>query len=266
MASDSPANCPRIHRGKARCSKSTSSTIQQQKRQHQHKINIGTWNVTSLTGKEIELAEEAQKYTLDILGISSTKRKGKGSLILNNGWQLYYSGVDSTIYAQAGVAILIHPRLIDSVLEWKPINERVALLRFQLKKTTITVIQIYASNNEADYPEFLDIVAITMENVPVSDSILLIGDFNAHVGNDSQTWNGVIGPNGDKDLNNQGGLLLDFCAISGLSIMNTFFKHKDIHIYMVQNRRSNYSAIFDRLHHNIGKYQTNSNGRTGQTW
>ncbi|CAF3333272.1 unnamed protein product [Rotaria sp. Silwood2] len=231
MASDSPANCPRIHGGKARCSKSTFSTIQQQKQQHQHKINIVTWNVTSLTGKEMELAEEAQKYKLDILGISSTKRKGKGSLILNNGWQLYYSGVDSTIYAQAGVAILIHPRLIDSILEWKPINERVALLRLQLKKTTITVIQIYAPNNEADYPEFLDIVATTMENVPVSDSILLIGDFNAHVGNDSQTWNGIIGPNGDKDLNNQGRLLLDFCAISGLSIMNTFFKHKDIHKY-----------------------------------
>jgi hypothetical protein len=29
--------------------------------QHQHKINIGTWNVPSLTGKELGLIEGAQK-------------------------------------------------------------------------------------------------------------------------------------------------------------------------------------------------------------
>ncbi|CAF3742888.1 unnamed protein product [Rotaria sp. Silwood1] len=180
----------------------------------------------------MEVVEEAQKYHLDILGISSTKRKSKGSLTLNNGWQLYYSGVDTTTYAQAGVAILVNPRLADSIVEWKPINERVALIRLQLKRTTLTIIQIYAPNNEADYSIFLDMVFTTIESVPVTDSILLIGDFNAHVGNDSQTWNGVIGPNGDKDINNQGRQLLDFCANSGLSIMNTFFQHKNIHKYI----------------------------------
>jgi exonuclease III len=150
-------------------------------------MNIGTWNVTSLTGKELELIEEAKKYQLDILGISSTKRKGKGTLNLNNGWQLFYSGVDPTIHAQAGVAILLHPRLTDAVVEWQPINERVTLLRLKLKKTTLTVIQVYAPNLEADYAAFLDTVLSAMESVPMTDSITIIGDFNAHVGNDSQT-------------------------------------------------------------------------------
>ncbi|CAF3797283.1 unnamed protein product [Rotaria sp. Silwood1] len=149
-------------------------------------MNIDTWNITSLTGKEIELTEEAKKYQLDILEISSTKRKGKGTLSLNNGWQLFYSGVDLSIHAQAGVAILLHPHLADAVLEWKPINERVALIRLQLKKTNLTIIQVYAPNIEADYMTFLDAVLTAMENVPQTDSILLIGDFNAHVENDSQ--------------------------------------------------------------------------------
>ncbi len=44
---------------------------------NQCKLNIGTWNVTSLTGKEIELTEEARKYQLDILEFHQRNEKAK---------------------------------------------------------------------------------------------------------------------------------------------------------------------------------------------
>ena len=63
---------------------------------------------------------------------------------------------------------------------------------------------------------------------PTRDSVALLGDFNAHVGSDSVTWRGVIGRNSLPNLNPGG--VLDFFASHSLSITNTMFKHKEVHM------------------------------------
>ena len=60
-----------------------------------------------------------------------------------------------------------------------------------------------------------------------SESLVLLGDFNAHASIDNATWKSVIGQQDDPDIN----CLLQFCATNGLCIMNTFFQHKRIHKY-----------------------------------
>ena len=48
-----------------------------------HQLPLGNWNILTLTGKELELVEEAKRYYLYIVGVSSTKRQGSGT---GSGW------------------------------------------------------------------------------------------------------------------------------------------------------------------------------------
>ena len=96
------------------------------------KLATGTWNVTSLAGKEPELVREVERYRLDIVGLTSTHSMGSGTDLLERGWTLFYSGVAQGERRRAGVGLLIAPQLGACTLGFTPVDERVASLRLRV--------------------------------------------------------------------------------------------------------------------------------------
>ena len=190
---------------------------------------IGNWNVLSLTGKEQELVCEVQQYCLDIVGISSTKRQGSGTVKLNSRWKIFYYGANAAMSAQDGVGLLVNPTMAECVVDWVPLGGRVCLLTLRLQERSLGILQVYAINMESQYQVFPEKVEVALGKAISSESLILLGDFNANVGIDNATWKGVVGQHGDPDINKNGRCLLQFCATNGLCIINTFFQHKRIH-------------------------------------
>ena len=117
---------------------------------------------------------------------------GSGTQLLERGWTLFYSGVGCSERWQAGVGLLIASQLSPHVLELTLVNERVFSLRLRVGDRSLTVVSAYGPNSSVEYQAFLEALIGVLECAPPGDSVVLLGDFNVHMGSDSVTWRGVI--------------------------------------------------------------------------
>ena len=99
------------------------------------------------------------------------------------------------------MGILVHPALVDRVLEWRLVSARIGVIRIKLKDRTLALVQVYAPNTASEYKSFLDELLPALGGTARNESIVLMGEINAHVGDDAYTWSGVIGRHGDARLN-----------------------------------------------------------------
>lgn len=62
-------------------------------------------------------------------------------------------------------------------------------------------------------------------------TLIVIGDLNARVERNKQTWGSVLGSHGEAIKNGSGDRLLQFCSVNEMLVTNTWFQHNNIHKY-----------------------------------
>ena len=105
--------------------------------------NLVDWNVRGLNNKLEEVTQELNKFEIDVTMLSETKKKGKGSIELEN-HLLLYSGADHSRRAALGISIIIKKNWKRKIISYSWINDRIITLKFKIGRKNITLIGVYA--------------------------------------------------------------------------------------------------------------------------
>lgn len=197
------------------------------------------------------VARELKRLNIDIAALSETRLANEGQLKEHGGgYTFFWKGKDLNEPRIHGVGFAIKNGIVDHLDELPcGINERLMTLRLKLTNNQrATVISAYAptlTSEDDQKEEFYSQLDEILKNIPRSDKILLLGDFNARVGRDSALWGGVIGKDGVGKCNSNGTLLLTKCSEHNLVITNTLFRQKNKFKTSWQHPRSKHWHLID---------------------
>ena len=83
------------------------------------------------------------------------------------------------------------------------------------------------TNPDQTKEELYELLGQTLQKIPPTDKVIILGDFNAKVGDDFTSWPIALGKFGRDKSNSNGEQLLSICTQFNLAITNTFFKMPD---------------------------------------
>ena len=232
-------------------------------------LTIGTWNVRTLNmdGNLENVIQEMEHMKLDVLGISETHWKGKGEFIHEQKGIMYkivYSGGEQK---RKGTAIILRGKTAKATKHYELKNERIICMKLETKPVNTLLVQVYAPttlHTDDEVAGFYEQVKETIEeNKKFDDVVVVMGDFNAKVG-DSKIED-VVGPFGLGEKNDRGDELINFCQENNLAVMNTWYEQKKSarHTWTGPNGRVksqiDYILVNKRYRNNI----TNAKSRPG---
>ena len=185
-----------------------------------NKIRVGSWNVRTLyqAGKLQQVLWEMENYKVELLCVSEARWIDSGKRTLSSGHTILYSGQSDNKH-RGGVAIIVTRKVEKTLLEWKPINNRLLKARFNSKFAKLTVIACYAPTEDAEEEikdEFYDQLEEEIRTTP-------------RVGEENTGRERAMGTESFGCINNNGERLSDLCVENNLVIGGTLFKHRNIH-------------------------------------
>ena len=130
-----------------------------------------------------------EEEAIAVLGISDSRTKGSGSKQIGSSFVYTWSGRDT--HADHGVVFIVDEQHSEYIVEIRPINQRLIHMKIQAKNTIDNNIQCYATLNtdeEGVKDEFFENLHDTSADIPSTDQIYLMGDFNGKMGNERRMY------------------------------------------------------------------------------
>ena len=207
-----------------------------------------------------KLVNELKKLNVAVAGIQETKWFGQdvwnadGYTLLHSGRTLPRDGEPLLRNKGVGIVLDRHATVAwkNAGETWQAVSSRIVTARLQIAQRGcrryggtrprwtghryLSLMSVYAPTAKAPpgiKEKFVVDFQRTLDSLPVGDVVLLLGDFNAHVGkwsSEDEVWREVRGSHGLGTCNEAGEQLLELCAINNLIILNTWFKKKPVHL------------------------------------
>ena len=140
------------------------------------------------------MGRELGRYGIQIAALSETRFADVGEIKeVGAGYTFFWSRRKSKEKREAGVCFVIKTELVGKLSELpKCITDRIMTLRLPLSGNKhATIVSAYAPKmtnpvevKDKFYNDLDDVISAT----PHTDKPILLGDFNARVGTDHQTW------------------------------------------------------------------------------
>lgn len=181
------------------------------------------------------IAQELARYNIHIAALSETRLADGGSLTEDQGgYTFYWKGHPEQERRLHGVCFAIKNSLVQRIQDTPTgFSARLMKMRIPLSKNRhATLFSCYAptlDSLEEDKDAFYEMLDNELQRTPISDKLIILGDFNARVGSSHRAWAGVVGRHGIGKINANGQRLLSLCSQHKLVITNTIFKTKEIY-------------------------------------
>ena len=193
-------------------------------------IRVASLNVGTMSGRTGEVVETLERRKVDVCCAQETRWRGGSARMItgkNSRYKLFWSG-DSSGYG--GVGVLIAEKWVDKVLSVTRCDSRLMQLRLLVGKQIMDIWSAYAPQSgltDEVKDSFFSNLLSNVIQVPDSETLVVAGDLNGHVGRTSNGFDGLHGGHGFGTRNPDGTRILDMCAAADLVITNTFFCKSD---------------------------------------
>lgn len=192
-------------------------------------MGLYTWNVRSLyrNGALRQLTDILTKYKADITATQEMRWTNSGILHKNN-FDIYYS-CDKKVHA-LGVGFVVGRRLKQQIIDWRPVSQRICVIRIKSKFHNISLINAHAPTEEKDEDEkdaFYDALDRAHDKCPRNDIKIIAGDLNAKIGRE-EFHQRQTGKHSLHVKSNENGLRgINFAASKNMVVGSTMFPRKD---------------------------------------